>query len=1048
MDRKQAKTLKRKRRLTRLLLWVFSLIMGLISALLIVIWLYPARPAGDLASRILTRELGRPVRIESVNIRLPGSVYIEGIQIGFPSEAAPVPVFFSLRRLGVQFRILPLLRRRIEITGIRIEGPFVNLTVRHASPSGEKGTRPAGETRDHKSSDPLILPLALSLFRLKLEDFSLSLPLDADENAASLFLDGFNLDVRDLHIPRDPDSHSERLRGRIRLYTRQGSVRTEGKNESHFLPLDLNTELVWKSGGRWSFIHYFTIGDTATASNLRWIVNAKGRGMTGRADVETRLSLGGQHLLRIRGELEPLPERLLGTLTLDGDEVRLERMRESAVSLFPAAMTAVLDPYRFQGRVRLLEGRVDLDTAGLGFDVRSRWESLFAAADSLPIEFHGGSLNARLRGRLKQGKLFGGQARLAVRIDSTRQTVADTGVVLKAFDWDILSRLDSEWLPAGGETRLAVLSPFGGPMLVQGKWKIPNESSWKRVHSDWNLKIDTLRLENLPGEIPVSGPVSFALDMNTRGLDKTRLDWNLGTSALIMPEDTLAPLRFRGGILADLDPDSSRWRLDSLEFQINDCLFTRGQAYWNRNTETFGIEISEMIVTNDRVMFCLPNSMARSFRQFDFKGHEILWGRVHGDLKGDLLLAGGVRFFETGMHTADSLKAEGLEGELTLQGDAGQMQGHTDLMLNVLRSPFRSSPLSHTRLTFQWQWDGKDLTVTNGLLDLPSLFMKNRISGYMVMQEKARWNVRLENEFASEDSIEIIRDGFLQGRWNLGVDLGSAGTEGDIIRLQGLWDVPELSVSRGEGFRIGRLWGRIPLDLKANLSSMTLCAGDGIRFRPGLDYEQNRTLYRNAFDALGRLQVRDITLNRIRMDELDLDLIIESGEVQIPWFEVYVFDGNVGGSMRLDMAGKPPNEARYEIRAQASRINSAVLAGVRRDVGEKTEINATMAFRGTGFDIRRGIELDGTFHITQMGPRFASTLLQGMDPLGSDRSIQMTRKLLNTGWKPRLFSFELRHGYVYPSLLLTQPWFSPVRIPGKLEYGRLPLNFFIQSMMR
>jgi len=106
----------------------------------------------------------------------------------------------------------------------------------------------------------------------------------------------------------------------------------------------------------------------------------------------------------------------------------------------------------------------------------------------------------------------------------------------------------------------------------------------------------------------------------------------------------------------------------------------------------------------------------------------------------------------------------------------------------------------------------------------------------------------------------------------------------------------------------------------------------------------------------------------------------------------------------------------------------------------------TMAFQGKGIDLERGIDLEGYFYITKMGPKFASTLLESMDPGGSDRSIRMTRRLLNMGWKPKLFSFDLRHGYVYPSLMLTQPWFSPVRIPGKLEYGRLPLAFFLQNL--
>ena len=86
--------------------------------------------------------------------------------------------------------------------------------------------------------------------------------------------------------------------------------------------------------------------------------------------------------------------------------------------------------------------------------------------------------------------------------------------------------------------------------------------------------------------------------------------------------------------------------------------------------------------------------------------------------------------------------------------------------------------------------------------------------------------------------------------------------------------------------------------------------------------------------------------------------------------------------------------------------------------------------------------MSGVFDITKIGPEFADLLLKGMDPKGEDASIRQTRLLLKIGAKPELFSFELRHGLVYPSLSLTKPWFSP--IPKKWEYGRLPLGFLMK----
>jgi hypothetical protein len=184
------------------------------------------------------------------------------------------------------------------------------------------------------------------------------------------------------------------------------------------------------------------------------------------------------------------------------------------------------------------------------------------------------------------------------------------------------------------------------------------------------------------------------------------------------------------------------------------------------------------------------------------------------------------------------------------------------------------------------------------------------------------------------------------------------------------------------------------------------------------------------------------------MHAVDIDVDASEGILQIPWFAIRLFEGNIGGALRVDPGSGRLDDIRYKIRAQASRINAAALIQDRQRMEEETEINATLQFEGRGADPKGNIDLEGSFNITGMGPKFASTVLKALDPKGSDRSIRLTRRLLDAGWKPRLLAFELRHGYVYPSLALSQPWFSPVRIPGILEYGRLPLEFFLQYSMK
>ena len=66
-----------------------------------------------------------------------------------------------------------------------------------------------------------------------------------------------------------------------------------------------------------------------------------------------------------------------------------------------------------------------------------------------------------------------------------------------------------------------------------------------------------------------------------------------------------------------------------------------------------------------------------------------------------------------------------------------------------------------------------------------------------------------------------------------------------------------------------------------------------------------------------------------RIENIGLDILIRHGYVHIPWFTMKLLDGNVGGNMLVALGEGPMSGVTYEIRAQASRINSAALANIR-----------------------------------------------------------------------------------------------------------------------
>jgi len=125
----------------------------------------------------------------------------------------------------------------------------------------------------------------------------------------------------------------------------------------------------------------------------------------------------------------------------------------------------------------------------------------------------------------------------------------------------------------------------------------------------------------------------------------------------------------------------------------------------------------------------------------------------------------------------------------------------------------------------------------------------------------------------------------------------------------------------------------------------------------------------------------------------------------------------------------------------------------------KANFTADAGFRGRGI-IAPGQDysVEGTFHISEMGPQVVDRVLDVIDPENQNPGVAQTRSLLNKkllgiidmSYKPTRFSFEIKHGAMYPSLSMDQPFFADIipilRVPMPIEYGRIPLNTIVNTI--
>jgi hypothetical protein len=149
----------------------------------------------------------------------------------------------------------------------------------------------------------------------------------------------------------------------------------------------------------------------------------------------------------------------------------------------------------------------------------------------------------------------------------------------------------------------------------------------------------------------------------------------------------------------------------------------------------------------------------------------------------------------------------------------------------------------------------------------------------------------------------------------------------------------------------------------------------------------------------------------------------------------------------------------YRLDLELSNLDFNQLTFNMGPFNQRADFSADAHFRGSGLIAPdEDYTVSGSFHITRMGSGVANRVLDVLDPENSNPSIVQTKELLNKkllgfidmSYKPKNFSFELKHGSLYPRLFMDQPFFADVlplvRVPMPVEYGRIPVKSLLANL--
>ena len=188
--------------------------------------------------------------------------------------------------------------------------------------------------------------------------------------------------------------------------------------------------------------------------------------------------------------------------------------------------------------------------------------------------------------------------------------------------------------------------------------------------------------------------------------------------------------------------------------------------------------------------------------------------------------------------------------------------------------------------------------------------------------------------------------------------------------------------------------------------------------------------------------------------------------LEMPYFSGDVLGGNFIGRLQLDlnevniMREFPDyDNLKYDFSMEIAGLDFNQLVYEFGPFESKADFSADLRFGGRGI-IAPGedFSIAGTFNISEMGPDVANRILDVMDPENQNPAVAETRALLNRkflgiidmSYRPTEFSFEIKHGAVYPRLFMDQPFFADaipiLRIPMPVKYGRIPIKTIVNYL--
>jgi len=974
-----------------------------------------------------------------------------------------------LRRAEMHYRLRPLLHRKLVVQDILLDSPDVEMFVDMMTPS----------TFDITTLLRMNLPITFEVRRLQLERARIKFVMGYGPSTQDVYLGSLSCFFDDVHLPRGGLAlNDSAVQMTVRLTADNSPVRFSDSNPGGGSLFQAGCRLNLNSAFQ---VHGYErlVVDLRAAVDQIGVMNKtpqessrfewpepwslrlalRGNGKTSSLEFDSlRFGMGHATWLQARGRIDSLTTAGRLSMEVGPGRIPLRQLLAIADSVLPASS---------RGFVRLKNDEAFLSLAGtsvhgslrneLGFDAHLHLGGvdLTMAGDSLQLVGMDGFLQAR--GNLRAQTLQAVNLTVQAGYDTLFRRLPDHSVLFTGrgqFTGQV--SLNADLVPDTLDASMLISNILGAQLKAQahlGSTRSLSDLSGKVV-----LHLTDVDLGRLPGS-PVQGDAAASVNWTLKTLGDVRALFSVSTGELVLRgEDdsiTLEPiqlqLRFAGGT----NPSFDRIAIDTLGVRFNELLALDARADIALAGEPrIKFFLRDLQANHQAIFEYIPESLRERFAGLQFFGstHLTAEGQVQGSGPQLAYEGRGHLFTRDASYysPAQFIALMGIRASADFVFDSRRgVETSVDLGLDSLRYDRLSEMVfSHNRFSFNASTDFANLRIADGRLELPD-FRTTGSFAVNVSRLTGAPAVEAELDFKQDirDTLRLPLDlrMFGQNRLHLSVmsDSGLATLKTELL-------TDGLTLLLPGQMAVHNIQTRLEVQQRYDLVKGMLLESPAYQIStpsPALmDYMVYRDYYRTEGIPLSHIAVDRIDFGGYRVERVNLDLLYQDGRLEVPEFFAALYGGTVGGRLALDLAQGDLSRASFSLNAHFTNINSDLILPKRKGHAAQGMINGNADLRGTGLDPAGEFNPEGQIYLTEIGPRVADNLLRSLDPQGTDSGIRTTRLLINRGFKPKLMTFILRHGYLYPTIVFNQPWYMPIRLNGgKVELARIPLKFFLIS---